>query len=300
MKFDDQMFQRILDSLHDGVYLVDRDRRITYWNRGAERLTGYAATEAVGHFCRDNLLVHIDETGQLLCLANCPLAATMDDAQPRAADVFLKHKNGERVPVSVRVAPLYGKDGEVIGGVETFSDNHTKVAIAEEVERLRALSLLDPLTQVGNRRLAEDQLAAFQQEAVRYGAPFGLLFLDVDHFKQINDRHGHDAGDALLRMLGRQLATSVRAFDRVCRWGGEEFLVLVKQVTNQPLRAVAEKLRVLVERSDIPFAGAPLSCTVSIGGTAYRDHESIDTAIERADQLMYRAKRSGRNQVYVE
>ena len=103
---EDDFERAVIDHLYDGVYYVDRARRIRYWNDGAERLTGYGAATVVGQFCYHNLLNHIDAAGTQLCRTGCPLAATMEDGEPREAEVFLRHQAGHRVPVRVRTAPV--------------------------------------------------------------------------------------------------------------------------------------------------------------------------------------------------
>src|SRR5208283_429737 len=114
--------EKLLDGIFDGVYFVDVERKLTYWNRGAERLTGYSAGEAVGRPCYDNFLVHVDETGRALCLNGCPLHRTIGDGQAREAEVFLRHKLGHRISVYVRVAPITDQSGQIVGAVEIFSE----------------------------------------------------------------------------------------------------------------------------------------------------------------------------------
>src|SRR5512138_459514 len=104
MEFKGDYFKVLLDNLYDGVYFVDRDRRITFWNKGAERLTGFSKQEADGRSCHDNFLTHIDENGRHLCLSGCPLAETIQDGRQRECDLFLHHKDGHRLPVSIRVS----------------------------------------------------------------------------------------------------------------------------------------------------------------------------------------------------
>ena len=118
----------VMDNLYDGAYYVDRGRRIRYWNRGAERLTGYADADVVGQFCFDNILNHVDGSGTALCRSLCPLAATMRDGGPREAEVFLRHREGHRVPVQVRTAPVRNRDGAVIGGVVAMLEQSICVA----------------------------------------------------------------------------------------------------------------------------------------------------------------------------
>jgi PAS domain S-box-containing protein len=105
---------------YDGVYFVDRERRITYWNKAAEELTGYSSTEAVGRQCFDNFLVHVNDQGCPLCLSGCPLVGTISDGKRREAKIYLQHKLGHRVPVSVRVAPVVDSAGHIAGAGTVF------------------------------------------------------------------------------------------------------------------------------------------------------------------------------------
>ena len=108
-------YERLLDSLHDGVYFVNTERTIQYWNKGAELLTGYLASEVVGRSCYDNILAHVNEQGCGLCMNRCPLAATIADGVRRESEIYLRHKLGHRVPISVRVAPISNEEGRVVG-----------------------------------------------------------------------------------------------------------------------------------------------------------------------------------------
>jgi len=197
----DIQYKDILDTLYDGVYVVDTDRRIIYWNRAAERLTGYAAADILGSRCADNILVHVDAQGRNLCTSECPLAASMKDGTQREAEVFLHHKNGARVPVRVRISPLRNSGGEIVGAVELFSNNSDVIAVQERLRELEYFALIDPLTRVANRRGIEMYLHQHLEEVKRSGLRAGLLFLDIDDFKAVNDTYGHDAGDAVLSMV---------------------------------------------------------------------------------------------------
>ena len=105
VQLTEEIFRALLESLPTGVYLVDRERRILFWNDGAERITGYHRQEVIGRFCHNDILMHCDQEERLLCGAGCPLLQTVQDGQPREADVFLRHKDGQRVPVRVRAVP---------------------------------------------------------------------------------------------------------------------------------------------------------------------------------------------------
>jgi diguanylate cyclase (GGDEF)-like protein/PAS domain S-box-containing protein len=288
MKTDDVFYKTLLDNLYDGVYFVDNDRTISYWNKGAERITGYAAAEVVGRRCSDDILMHVDREGNSLCLGLCPLADTMADGKARSSDVYLQHKDGHRVHVFVRVAPIHDERGEIAGGIEVFTDN---TPAAEALERL---AFLDPLTGLANRRYAEITLNARLEELQRYGWRFGVIFIDIDNFKDVNDRHGHDAGDEVLKMVAKTLRNSVRTFDVVSRWGGEEYVAVIAHVEGGELAATANRCRALVEQSSLPAARS-IGVTISLGATLALQDDTMASLIKRADGLMYRSKAAGRN-----
>lgn len=296
---DELFYREILDNLYDGVYFVDRERVVNYWNRGAERISGYPAERILGHPCSDHLLNHVAADGAPLCQDGCPLAACMADGMPREAEVFLHHADGHRVPVLVRAAPLRNAAGEVVGAVETFSGNAATWAAREEARELRRSARRDSLTGVANRGHMEGRLRAVVAEFEDRTPTAGLFFADIDHFKEFNDVHGHDVGDRVLRMVAATLRASVRQSDVVARWGGEEFLILAYEMgTEGELEALGEKLRALVAASRLDLAGGErLTVTLSLGATLLRRDDTPETFVRRADQLMYASKNAGRDRL---
>ena len=292
--------QRMLDALKEGAYFVDRERRITYWNKAAERLTGFRSEEVVGHRCSENILVHVDCQGKNLCKAGCPLLATMEDTLTREAEVFFHHRRGHRVPVSVRTTPLEDDEGNVVGGIELFAEISPEENLRERMAELERRSLLDLLTGVPNRRYLDSELAALFALWQKSGVPFGVLFFDIDHFKGFNDTHGHDIGDRVLETTAKTLVSAVRSFDVIGRWGGEEFVGLFPNAERETLASIGERLRSAVEATWIEADGQRLSVTVSIGGTsAAKEDLSAAAVVKRADTMMYRSKQEGRNRVTV-
>jgi len=289
-------YKSLLDEISDGVYFVNRDRVVTYWNKSAEELSGYTGKEVIGRRCADNILVHIDDKGTSLCLTGCPLAAMMADAMPREAHVFMKHKKGHRVPVYVRVKPLRDENDNVIGGVETFSDDSFEVALKDRVNDLERKSLIDSLTGVGNRRFADITLSTRLNELKRYGWPFGVIFIDIDDFKKVNDTYGHNIGDEVLRVLTRTTAGIIREPETsIFRWGGEEFLVVATNCDAEKLFGMAERLRLLAANSSVAKEAGMLRITVSAGVTLAQTTDDAEKIIARADGLLYQAKKAGKN-----
>ncbi len=297
MKHTQNFYRDLLDNLYDGVYFVDRTRTITYWNKGAERLSGFTAGEVMGSSCRDNILVHMDFQGRLLCAEGCPLAATMEDGAERQAEVFMHHKEGHRLPVLVRVAPIRDAEGGISGAVEIFSDNSARMADLQKIEELQQQAFFDPLTELANRRYLELRLQTRLEEMARYGWRFGVLFFDVDHFKCINDRFGHETGDAALKMVAKTLAHCSRSFDTVGRWGGEEFVAVVVGVDRNDMLSTAERYRNVLAQSGLDVGGETVRLTVSIGATLAAPGDTAEDLVKRADELMYQSKLAGRNRV---
>jgi len=289
-------FEELLDNLYDGVYYVDLDRRITYWNKAAETITGYSRQEILGKKCSDNILRHVDERGTCLCLNTCPLAHTIADGQPRQISVYLHHKEGHRLPVLVRVSPLRNGRGRILGAVEIFSDNSEMVAALQRLQELQHLAYLDTLTSIANRRYLEVFLEARFNELSRFGWVFGLLLADIDHFKEVNDRYGHQAGDLMLQVVARTMAKNCRSFDLVGRWGGDEFMGIFSHLGKlQNLKTMAERLRTLTAKSSIPWRGHSISVTLSLGAAMVRPEDTADSLTQRVDQLLYESKRDGGN-----
>lgn len=295
MDLDRDSYARIIDNLHDGLYFVDKNRVITYWNRAAERISGFAASEVIGKSCSDCILTHVDGRGRSLCLGLCPLAATIADGVDRESEVYLHHKNGHRVPVLVRVSTLKDSTGNIIGGVELFTDISNIHANSIRVLELEKLALLDNLTQLANRRYIERELQVRIEEYKRLNIPFGVLFIDIDHFKTVNDTLGHDTGDSVLRFVSQTFIANSRPFDLYGRWGGDEFLAIIRNVSTDDLVDLGERLRVLIENSYIVQGDTRLQVTVSIGATSIKDDDSTKSLTKRADTLLYQSKQLGRN-----
>ena len=297
MDLSKKSYWQIIDNLNDGIYIVDKVRKIAYWNYAAEQISGFKAEEVVGGRCADNVLCHVDYSGNHLCKGDCPLSATIADGNTHKAEVYLHHKDGHRIPVSVSVTPLTDEDNNIIGAVEIFSDISSKLNNEMRLKELEQLAMLDQLTNLANRHYLERELDASFETKRRYGSLFGILFMDIDNFKQVNDLYGHDVGDRVLQFVAGTISANSRPFDLYGRWGGEEFIGIVRNVTIDDLRHLGERLRILVEESYILMDGKQLQVTISIGATMVTDSDSVATVLQRADDLMYQSKAAGKNRL---
>lgn len=165
--------------------------------------------------------------------------------------------------------------------------------------KLRHMAATDPLTGLFNRRhmieLAERELARFQ----RSQHPIGVLLLDIDYFKAINDSHGHDIGDKVLVEVANGIKSELRSQDLIARWGGEEFLAVLPDTDLEQARSSAERVRQALMRQQWCFGGKPVAVTISVGVSEFQDGDELKSAINRADKALYRCKDNGRNRVEV-
>jgi diguanylate cyclase (GGDEF)-like protein/PAS domain S-box-containing protein len=295
----DKDYKEMLEYLYEGVYFVDKRRTITFWNEGAHKITGYAPSDVEGRKCYENILNHRDDNGNSLCQNGCPLLATMLDGQQREARVYLQHKKGHRIPVTVRTMPVYDDNNEVSGAIEIFIDDKNEVKMLSNLEQYRKEAAEDPLTGLSNRRYLNAILEAKLVELRQSDIPFGVAFFDIDFFKRINDDYGHDIGDEILKLVAKTLEANLRKHDVVGRWGGEEFVAIFSNVDDEGLKLVTEKIRVLVGTSRLKLLDKEIQVTISIGATISIEGDTVENIVKRSDELMYRSKSDGRNRTTI-
>lgn len=207
--------------------------------------------------------------------------------------------------------PLHVLGAQALSGLRYFNIAVTFLLLAylsslylrlvvKAESQLRILATTDPLTQLLNRRSLLELASYEVNQRTRHPEPLAFVLADIDHFKSVNDQHGHSAGDAVLSAVSQALKHAVREQDSVARWGGEEFLILMPQTTVEAARAVAERLRESVAAIELPVDDQAIKVTMTFGVSAHRPGEVVDTAIIRADMALYKGKQGGRNQVATE
>jgi diguanylate cyclase (GGDEF)-like protein/PAS domain S-box-containing protein len=297
MQLNQPEAKSILDQVSDGVYFVDRERRVTYWNEGAETITGFTSGEVLGTSCGDGILVHVDGNGIPLCDERCPLAATILDGVGRDEKVFLRHKDGHRLLVDVRVSALRNQRDEIVGGIQLFTDRVGEGSFAVQERARRKEGLVDGLTGLPSRLRLERELEALFVQLVLHRVGFGVMLIDVDSFAEFNHSYGRTAGDRVLRTLARTLLASCRPFDVIGRWQGEKFLGLVRNVDAVALATMAERVRALIAASSVMLREERVSVTASVGVTQASQRDSMRSIIQRAANLAGQSKTRGGDRV---
>jgi len=154
MPFPEEYYKNLLDKLFDGILCVDQDKAITFWNKSAERITGYPLNDVAGRVLCNEILVHTDREGNPCC-KECLIGQCLEDGQTKEVEFYINHRAGHRVPVACRIEPIHDARGQVTGAVQIFHDNTSRVAARNVIEKLRKLALIDPLTGLANRRYLE-------------------------------------------------------------------------------------------------------------------------------------------------
>jgi len=165
----------------------------------------------------------------------------------------------------------------------------------KEVERLRKIAMLDNLTGIGNRRLFDLNFSSKLNELSRFKISFALLFADIDKFKLFNDQYGHPVGDRVIKMIANTISENIRSIDSVCRWGGEEYVILLSNVNKEQMIFTAEKLRNLISASSFAHRNSVIRAAVSIGAVFVNKKSSKAALLRKADKLMFKCKSAGGN-----
>jgi PAS domain S-box-containing protein/diguanylate cyclase (GGDEF)-like protein len=277
---DCELFRALIDQLDAGIYIVDRDRRILYWNGGAERITGYLAHEVAGQLCHGDLLMHCDSEGAVLCGSSCPVKNVMQDSKPRECVVFLRHRQGHRLPVHVRARSIYDSHGQVVGAVEVFEE--ALAPARKTIGELKAFGCLDELTGAASRHYGEMRIRQAVQALDEFGIPFGWMRIGLDSTELLEQRFGHGLIDAAMKMIHHTVDVNLGSLDVLTRWSKAEFRVEVHYSSRLELADTAEKLVTLVRVSALDWWGDRLRLTVSVGaGTAERGDtlESLEARV---------------------
>ena len=271
--------RNILESLLNGVCVVDMQKKIVFWSDGAEHITGQLRHEVVGRSCVGKPLLHCQQPGCEFCSEECPLARAIKTAHPVEASGFLHHKCGYEVPVRIRAIPIHNPHGSIIGAVETFdvleqSDvNHTEKALPGSLDNVTGLA-----SQAQMKTHLREALAAFTERQVAF-AVLRLRLQGLEHFRAA---FGPDAASSLLRVVARSLASDLWRTDIVGRWADDEFLVILNGCSEESLPVVRERLRRMLANDSIEWWGERRSLPVSAGEATPEPGDTAESILDRS------------------
>jgi len=261
------------------VTMTDKNGVILDASQGFLDLSGYSKDEIIGS--THQIMKHPDNPNDIYD----NLWETICKGEPWEGEIKNLTKDGGSYWSKVHIEPV--KENDEIVAYIAIRNNIT------EKKDLMTQAMTDKLTGLYNRTKLEHILSRQSEYASRYDTPFSVLFMDIDHFKSINDRYGHTIGDNILVQFADTVKNVLRKGDYFGRWGGEEFIIVAPYTKADEAFILAEKIRLVVETQDLPI---PQKLSVSIGISEFSLSISIDNLIDKADRAMYEAKKKGRNQ----
>ena len=285
--------QLILDSAAEGIHVIDLEGMIVVENAAASRLLGWPQGGLLGKNAHVTMHHH-HEDKLFYPKSECPILQTLIDGQPRqvSTEVFWR-KDGTFFPVEYSTNPLMDLDGNLCGVTVVFRDITDRKLNEAKIQRL---AYFDPLTDLPNRTLFVDRLGQEIKKAHRDKAQVVLMFIDLDHFKEINDSLGHDVGDLLLIEAAKRLISCVRHSDTVARLGGDEFTIILGNISQEGSEEIVAQNILNVLSQPFKINQETIYLSSSIGITIYPDNAlTTDQLLKNADQAMYAAKKAGRN-----
>ena len=282
-----RLTSKVLENTQEGIILTDAHQRIVAVNPAFLKITGYTSEEIIGYTPAKLKSGHHDEEFYR------QMNASFNKDDGWQGEIWNRRKNGEIYPEWVNIKVIRKNDGDVDCYIGIFSDISNQEAMKQ---RLKELAYYDELTGLANRSLLYDRLQLALVHSKRSVTSLAVLFLDLDHFKEINDTYGHSVGDKVLKEAAERLAYCVREGDTLCRLGGDEFVAILPNILDREVPAqIAARMVNALEKSFL-FNSAELRVTTSVGiCIAPNDGDEVTVLLKNADTAMYSAKKMGRS-----
>jgi len=292
---DPEIFQSVLETLQTGVYLVDRDRRIKFWNEGAERITGFIRQDVVGRFLRDHLLAPSTQSKELEADPADPINMVFRDGKSSMRNVSILHRDGYRVPVVLHTIPIRNSHGTVVGAAESFDKNRTASDWTRRRAGLSDFGCLDEVTGVPSRKFMETRVRENLTTFAEHKIPFGVLIVEVDDMHEFRSSRGPGVVPMILRAVAQTVENSLRPTDLIGRWSEDRFLAVLMECPESEVVRVGERVRKIVGLSEIEWWGDTFSITCAFGGAGSRIGDSLEQLTERAEKSLEESIAKGGN-----
>jgi diguanylate cyclase (GGDEF)-like protein/PAS domain S-box-containing protein len=282
----------VFDSMKDAVSVIDvKNFKILQCNEVFLKDFDLKSEDVIGKTCHE-----VTHRKSVPCVAPgdpCPIRRTLETGKHAAADHVHYAKDGKKKYLRITTSPVKDKEGNVFQIVHVASDiTETK----HMLHKLEKLALMDKLTATFNRMKFDTIIQKEMERAARYIKPLSLIMFDIDHFKKINDKYGHLAGDDILKSIANIAKKHIRKADYLFRWGGEEFMILAPETGSIQAASSAERIRISLEQYTFREAG---KATASFGIAQFTNGDKIDDLVKKVDSALYKAKSSGRNRIEI-
>ena len=293
-------YVEILDQLFEPAYIIDDKQKILFWNKAAEKLTGYDAKSIIGKNCSLSEIVHTNESGEKLCLDQCPFQELLDKGKVSEQNLFLSHKTGYRIPISLRMVPIFNQNKKIIGSIEFFikRDQITTSARPDVIKELVKTAYIDSITGLPNKEYMESKLLKILNEAKinPLDTQYGLLVIDIHNLQEFNNVGGLEGGDFLLKVLVQTIVNNLEdiADCFVTRWYGGKFIIIINSNKINTLLNWSNKFKTLIEQSII-LGYENHKIKVSIAGVIIYPEDTLQSLIRNLEQQLLISKRQNNN-----
>jgi len=295
---DPEIYQTVLDKLQTGVYIVDRNRRIRFWNEGAEQITGYLRQDVVGRFLRDHLLTQ-DVVKDVDSEPDDPINLVFRDGKPSTMDVSILHKDGYRVPIVLRTNPIRNSHGAVVGAAESFEKNRSASDWTRRQAGFADFGCLDAMTGVAAQSFMETQLRENLTIFAEHNIPFGILLVQIDRMDQFRASRGPGVVSTILRVIAQSVENCLRPTDLVGCWGANQFIAILLECRESEVARVGERVRKMIGQAEIEWWGDRFSVTSPVGGAGCRAGDNAELLVARAAASLQESIEKGGNCVTV-
>jgi two-component system, cell cycle response regulator len=294
-----EIFQHVLENLQTGVYLVDQERRILFWNEGAQRIAGHLPQDVVGRCLRDHLMKTKGEAKDVESDPEDPVNAVFRDGKSSITEVSILHKDGYRVPIVVRTVPVRDSHGAVILAAESFDLNFSAPGRTRRHTLIAEKGSCDALAGVPSQAFMEMHLAESLAGFEERDTYFAILMIQVDRLDHFVVTLGAGVVPIILRVVAHAIENSLWPEDLMARWAGDRFLAVLDGCKEAEVEKVGDRIRKMIGNSEIEWWGDTFPIAAALGGAGIRPGDTVALLVERAEKSLAESIAAGGSRVTV-
>ncbi len=288
-------YQNLLDNLYEGIYYVDLKKTIKYWSSGAKRITGYSSDEVLGKRCSANILKPQSLDGKEMCKTNCILTYILKTKSFAQTEIYITHKDGHKVLIALRVAPMFDHTGKIVGITQIFTDSKEKIDLDEKEAESRKTAYFDPITKLPNRNSFEMLLNSTFSGFRRNIWSFGVFLFTIDNLNKFRNMYSLVIRNNILRKVCDAVADNLRPFDTLGKWSEQEFAAIVINLDEEKLTMIGERIKTLINKIALPVGKGSIKITLSIGASIATQNDSSEILMSRVKSHLEQSIRKGGN-----
>ena len=288
--------EQLFKYLEDGVIIFDKEKRVLFLNPAAEVLFGYRAEDLLAENAH-RLFVCNEFHNRVACDGHCMMEPCLFEGKSSHSELFLLPSQGDPVPIETNTYPIFNEQGTMEGAIRFFKESKIRPPLPAPLNNLKNKAYIDDLTDLANRRFSEASLNAKLAEMRRFEWPFAVALMDVENFREINDTHGKETGDRVIKHISNLFLSHLRASDIIGRWGGETFIAIFANTHKEGAYQASEKFRSLIEKNPFETGAEKIKSTLSTGVTEALSEDTFQSLIKRVEDLLVKSKEEGKNRV---